>query len=182
MTGACAAVFTELCRRSGCMESVLLLLFLLPPLPPLPSARAAPGGCFGPDPSACHPCSSGRTPLPDLLLPRPEPWPSHGRDPLLAFPGPGQDSELTSLGGSRQSAWGALGGRSELPGSQFPGGIVPYWVTAPIVRFPCVDDAPSSCPGRVARPGGAILSAGAGPLQLRDLRQRDLPAAVPGVG
>lgn len=117
------------------MELVLLLSALLL-LPPVSFARAAPGGCFGPDPSACHPCSSGWTPLPDFLLPRPEPRPSHGRDPLLALPGPGQDSELASLGRSPQPAWGAPRGLSELPGSQFPGWVVPYRGNFACCRFP----------------------------------------------
>lgn len=180
--GARAGALAVWCARSGCHG----VRVVAPG-----AAAAAPTAVVRPrrsrwvpwvGPFCISPRSSGRTPLPDVLLPGPEPRPCHGRDPQLAFPGPGRDPESASLSQSPQPAWGAPGGRSEIPGPRFPGWVVPYRVTTPVVRFPCADDALSSCPGRATRPGGAALPAGAGPLQLRDQRQRDLPAAVPGVG
>lgn len=155
------------CARSGgaswmvAMETLLPLLLLIPP----PLAGAAPGGCPGPEP-CLPPCSPGRSP--EL------PWPIPGWDPPAPPPaslGPGRDLEPASLGGSPGLAWapvtsaglGWTGWRRRLPFS-------------PALTVPS-----SSCPDCRARPGGAALPAGAGPLQLRDLRQRDLPAAVPGL-
>lgn len=143
-------------------------------------------GCHGNAAAApaSHPAAAGRRrsrwvpragALSASLLPRPEPrtalaHPRVGPPPPASLD-PGRDLEPAFLGGSPGLSWapvtsaglGWTGWRRRLS-------------VSPALTVPS-----SSCPDSRARPGGAALPAGAGPLQLRDLRQRDLPAAVPGL-
>lgn len=144
-------------------------------------------GCHGNAAAAPapHPAAAGRRrsrwvpragALSASLLPGPElrtalAHPRVGPPPPASL-GPGRDLEPTSLGGSAQPARGALDGCPGLawaPVTSVGLGRTGWRRRLPV--SPALTVPSSSCRGSRARPRGAALPAGAGSLQLRDLRQ-----------